>query len=124
MEALIVLSFIVLVFVTLIASVNWFTHITMNQHHGKPYDWCTFKTFMREFNKYKNDPRLEFSKCFKDSIFLYDNYRRIVYLHASIIEFDGKCMILYPLSYIRYCIWKDNFTKHNHNNRQKGLWKR
>ena len=124
MGVLLFILLTVLIIAIILLATSWEIHISMNVNSGKPYDWCTFNTFMREFNKYKDDSRLESKNYFKDSIFLYDGFRHVVYLHASIIEFDEKCMILYPLSYIRYCIWKYNFTKHNHkSNRQKGLWK-
>lgn len=106
-------------FVTFMA--YWSTHIYMNKGENLPYDWCGFKTFIKEFNKYKNHPELKINNT---SILLYDKreYKSIVYLHADIIKFDDRCMILYPLSYMLYHIWKYNVIK-TKGNRQKGLWK-
>ena len=126
MVVLFILLFVVVFYAGLWLAVDWTVHISISKYQGKPYDWCTFKTFMREFDKYKNHPKLKKGcSCDKHSIFLREKaFEHMVYLHASIIEFNGKCMILYPFSYIRYCIWKYNFTKHNRkSNRQKGLWK-
>ena len=111
--------------VTLIVfSVMWSVHIEMNKENGMPYDWCTFKRFKKEFDKYRNHPQLEKGAFGGESIFLYGaNCSHIVYLHASIIEFNGKCMILYPHSYFWYCIWKWYFNKERkRTNKQKGLW--
>ena len=115
---LVMISFILIIcFVGFIFS--WSVHISRNKDTGRPYDWCTFDTFIKEFNKYINNPNLEIRA---NSIFLYKSYLECdVYLHASIIKFDEKCMILYPLSWIKYCIWKNSFTKYY--NRCKGLWK-
>ena len=99
----------------------------MNIDQNKPYDWCSFKTFKKEFNKYINNPKLYIQKFGDYSIFLdEDNRYNILYLHASIIKFNDKCMILYPFSWLRYCIWKINFTKSripkNKSYRQKDLF--
>lgn len=124
MEVLFVLLFIG-VFVAIVGFImfmtNWTVHISMNKGQGKPYDWCTFKTFIKEFDKYKNNPKL-YTQHLRDetSIFLDgENSESIVYLHADIIRFNEKCMILYPHSWLQYCIWKRRFTS----NRQRGLWK-
>lgn len=87
----------------------YMTHIEMNTSQNKPYDYVTFERFMKEFNKYKDDPRLEYDKSFK-SIFLkyWDGehtYHNDVYLHASIVMFVDKCMIFYPVDWFKYCIW-------------------
>lgn len=106
----------------IIFMVDWSVHISMNKGTNNPYDWCTFKTFVKEFDKYKNHPELKVA--YGDSIFLRKNIiDDIVYLHASIICFEGKCMILYPFSYLRYCIWKYNFIQNKNKKRVKDLWK-
>lgn len=123
-DVLIVLSIFLGAFVTvfLLAFISsWLTHIDMNKGENKPYDWCTFSTFKKEFDKYKDNPKLEKAAFTGESIFLRENLHYIVYLHADIVKFDEKCMILYPHSYLAYHIWKHNFNKKS--NRQKGLWK-
>ena len=122
---LLFLCIAILIFIILFI-VSWTTHIEMNKQQGVPYDWCTFKRFIKEFNKYKDHPELKAGEWGRSSIFLcekFDNgYKDTVYLHANIVQFDGKCMILYPYSYLRYCIWKRNFNKKAVDKRQKGLW--
>lgn len=121
--ALIFMAFVLFIVFTIIFMVEWKVHIDMNKETNSPYDWCTFKTFIKEFNKYKDHPDLN-SEYFEDSLFL-DNKDGgyAVYLHADIIKFNGKCMILYPHSYLMYRIWKYNFTKKHNSNRVKDLWK-
>lgn len=103
--------------------VMWSIHVSMNIEQRLPYDFVTFKTFIREFNKYKTDPELDKSELFKGSIFLEKDKESIVYLHANIVKFNNKCMIFYPLDYFKYRKWKKNFRKESYkNNRVKGLW--
>lgn len=105
--------------------IDWSVHISMNKGENKPYDWCTFKTFKREFDKHKNNPKLKIENFGDYSIFIYGSYlSRIVYLHANIIRFDDRCMILYPCSWLRYRIWKRSFAKSRipKSYRQKGLF--
>jgi hypothetical protein len=102
-----------LVFALLIISVclfaSWKTHIDMNKGQNLPYDYVHFKTFIKEFEKYKDDPKLR-SNGWKDSIFLQDSIGNdILYLHASIVQINNKCMIFYPLSWWRYQRWINNF---------------
>lgn len=102
--------------------VSWSLHISMSKNENKPHDWCTFKTFKKEFNKYKKNPKLCIRQFGGDSIFLDGTSSNdIVYLCVNIIEFNGKRMILYPCSWLRYCIWKRNFVKSWF--QQKDLWK-
>lgn len=104
--------------------VMWSTHVSMNINEHLPYDFVTFKTFMKEFNKYKDDPKLNKSELFKGSIFLEKDKESIVYLHANIVKFNNKCMIFYPFDYIKYYLWKRKFThKSKPKYRVKGLWK-
>lgn len=92
--------------------IDWGVHIFMVKGEYKPYDWCDFKTFKKEFDKYKNNPQLHIEKFSDFSIFVKGmNLNYIVYLHANIIKFNDKCMILYPFSWLRYRIWKRNFVK-------------
>lgn len=119
---LVVFLFIIVLLVILFAA-SYITHVKMNTSQNKPYDYVTFERFMKEFNKYKDDTRLEYDKSFK-SIFLryWDNehiYRTDVYLHASIVMFMDKCMIFYPVDWIRYCKWvKRQFRPY----RIRGMW--
>lgn len=92
----------------------------MNKNEKIPYDFVHFNTFMNVFEKYKYVPTLKYDKNFK-SIFLKQDDKIIIYLHASIVKFNDKCMIFYPISWIRYCLWmKNNFKEKN---RIIGLWK-
>lgn len=98
-------------------------HVDMNKQEHCPYDFVRFSTFIKEFNKYKEDPQLEIWQ--NRSIFLRKDHQDVVHLHASIVKFNNKCMIFYPISFIKYSIWKKKFiyNKLNENSyRRKGLW--
>lgn len=102
------------------AYTSYVTHIHMNKKEKLPYDYVSFKTFIREFNKYKYNPRLERREN-NNSIILKKDNDYVLYLHASIVKIDGKCMIFYPVDWFRYCIWIKRFNKPK-GNRVKGLW--
>lgn len=124
MVALLLLVFIFIFIVpTILFSASYTAHIKMNINQNKPYGYVTFERFIKEFNKYKNDSRLEYDYNYK-SIFLryYDDkhvYHNYVYLCASIVMFEDKCMIFYPTDWLKYCQW---MKKQFRNNKINGLW--
>lgn len=123
-KVLIILGlWIFLIVVIAIPLACYLAHIDVSLALNKPYDWVGFKTFLMEFDKFKDDQKLEFDKNYK-SIFCYgDGYEdKKVYCHASVICFDNKCMILYPISFFRYWLWKLRLFKSNKSNRIRGLF--
>ena len=98
--------------------IMYVTHISMVIDEKKPYDYVSFKTFLRVFNEYNQKYRLIYSDF---GSIVNSGSQTIVYIHADIIRFENKCMILYPLSYVIFKVWKYNKCKTH--NRQKGLWK-
>jgi|GEM_PF-6083353 len=103
--------------------IPYLTHIEMNMGERVPYDYVNFNTFLNEFNKYKDNPKIKYSGI--DSIILYnqDEFKSTLYLHAEIVKIKGKCMIFYPLDYYKYKKWLKNEVKlHIGNHRHKGLW--
>ena len=129
LEVIIGLLISIAIICFVIIMISWTIHVSMIKDERSPYDWCTFKTFIKEFNKYKDHPQLEIDSRFWSingaSIFLYEGVcEHIVFLHADIIKFNENCMLLYPWSWARYCFWKRDFTKViKEKYRQKGLWK-
>lgn len=121
-----ILLFILIVFFLagiVVLFISWDTHIEMNKKEHLPYDFVTFDRFIEEFNKYKDNVDLKYDKIF-NSWFL-EKSERTVYIHADIIIFNNKCMILYPISFLRFKLWEYK-NKHlnilNNDKRQKGLW--
>ena len=97
---------------------DYMSHVKMNKNENLTYDYVDFNTFLNEFTKYKDNPRIKYED---ESIFLKDdNYDCIVYLHANIVEFDEKCMIFKPFSWFKYRSWFKKQCKNK--NRVKGLW--
>ena len=101
----------ILILVLFIYLSYWSIHVNMNKEEKLPYDFVTFKTFLNEFKKYKDDPDLEKYKYNEKSIFLMKDEKYLVYLHANIVKFNDKCMIFYPIDYIKYCLWMKKFNK-------------
>ncbi len=95
---MIIISAILLFSITIFL-VFYSTHISMNKNREYIYGYANFKTFLKEFNKktWIREARWPYSYFTKE----YDSNK----IHASIIQFDNKGMILYPLSYIRFSIW-------------------
>lgn len=118
---MIIIALIVLFIGFVFYLASYLTHIQMNKNEKLPYDFVHFGTFIREFDRYKYVPTLQYNKEYK-SIFLRQNDKRIIYLHASIVKFNDKCMIFYPISWIKYCIWMRKNFKEGVRNRIKGLW--
>ena len=103
----------------------------MNKRQNLLYDYVDFNTFIEVFNeyfnRYKDKPDIKIEHGFGGSpaFFMYDKYyNRIIYLHASVVKFENRCMIFYPLSWIRYCIWMRQYkpVKKKKINRVKGLY--
>lgn len=111
----------VIIFICFVcAYASYTTHIHMNKKENLPYDYVNFKTFIREFDKYRYSLGLERREN-GESIFLKGDNDYVLYLHASIVKINGKCMIFYPIDWFRYCIWIKKFNK-SKGNRVKGLW--
>lgn len=100
--------------------ITWQVHISMNKDQNVSYDFVTFDTFLEVYNAYENHPKLNITNY--GSIFLYDDYDPILYLHADIVKINNKCMIFYPISYLKYYMWLQDKTKRE-SKRVKGLWK-
>lgn len=109
-EIILIVSLIVLFIVFVLSLASYITHIQMNIQENLPYKFVSFRTFIREFNKYQHSPNLEYNKNYK-SIFIKNDGTNILYLHASIVKFNDKCMIFYPISWIKYSLWMKKISK-------------
>ena len=103
-------SFLITIVIALIWA-DYSFHVSYTKGRGYQYDYVTFDTFMRVFNKYVNKISFNDSwfSCYPD-----------VYINEDIILFENKCMILYPIDYIKFKWWIRKYK--NSNMRQKGLW--
>lgn len=81
--------------------IGYLTHISMCKDQDLPYGYGTFKDFIREFNKYNN----WIIKSYEGSFFSEGDDWEKYCIHADIIMFDGKIMILYPISYFKFKVW-------------------
>lgn len=110
-----IISLLLIVFHTYLLS--YLVDIDMNISEHLPYDYVHFNTFIQTFAKYKYNPNLKYDN---GSIFLKQDGKNVVSLYASIVRFNDKCMIFYPISWIKYLLWmKNNFKKRY---RVKKLW--
>ena len=90
--------FVIIVFISVLVFCVficfWLTHISQTKYYTNKYGYASFSTFKKEFNKEdwckdKNNP---------NSFFVSFNTE----IHASIIQFKGKGMLLYPWSYLAF----------------------
>lgn len=114
---------LILLFVIIITFIlSWAAHISANKDMKIPYGWGSFKDFLREYYKYKNwytESVLKGSFFSKDSYTL--NFEYSYYIHAGVIIFEGKCMNLYPWSYIMFLFWRNKEWK-NRMGISKVIW--
>ncbi len=93
-------------FVVLIASVtvSWYIHILQVKTFCEKYGRASYKSFIREFNKYN----------WKDDIFsksLFDRDNKSIF-HASIIQFNNIGMIMRnPIDWCLVCLYVYNYGK-------------
>lgn len=88
-----------------ISASSWFAHafLTMDNEHVISWGWGTWKDFWREYTK----RQWTRSKEFRYSHFAEDNDSIVdeAYIHAGIIRFGNRGMILYPWSYVLFLLW-------------------
>jgi hypothetical protein len=101
--------------------ISWITHVIMvkGDSNNTTYGYAPFKTFLKVFHNYqKNGDRID--TCHENTIEIKDKCGVYsVYIHASIIRFYDKGMILYPISWFIFKHW---LKKYN-NKKNKKLWK-
>jgi len=86
--------------------------------YGCKYGYASYKTFLSEFHKIKWESRRE---IWPESFFDYTTSSKI---HASIIQFNGKGMIIYLWDWWRVLLFlRKNRIKVENNNYCKNLWK-
>jgi len=98
----------------IVASTIWESsrYMTISHQHNKTWGYATFSTFLKEYNK--SVYNWSIWKHFKNSLFSKDSRGEVYhngYIHAGIIRFGDKGMVLYPLSYLRFLWWKKKEIK-------------
>ena len=107
----------IVLFILFVWFFTWMSHVSVNTSIQKQYYFVNFNTFLKEFNEYKDDPNL-FYGWKNSSISLERNGKHVVYIRADVVEINEKCMIFYPIDFLKYKIWiKKNYS----NNRTNGL---
>lgn len=86
--------------------VNWLTHIMITKGNVKIYGWGSFNKFKREYNKHNWDYENITNEfyCFHFDRSRWERSTEST-LHASIVIFDGKGMLLDTISMILVSIW-------------------
>lgn len=93
------------------------------------YDFDHFRTFYKYYKKYKEDPECYLRNTDNSIILEYYNgngtYRcamKIKY-NPDIIIIENDTMILYPIDWIIFKLWKHMWKPKNKNQRIKRLWR-
>lgn len=120
-----IILILLLVFIILeFRNIPWWVHLSMTKEQRVPYDIVTFDRFLEEFNKYKDDERLEYNKKYNSFVLYGKNLEKIldIDIHASIIMFNNKCMIIRYRDWHKFVKWeKENKKKYGYG-RVVGLW--
>lgn len=114
------IAFCIAIITIFIAS--YLTHISMVRDNTERWAFGSFRDFKKAFDLISNWERNE---RFPNSFFVYDNnYNHISRIHASIIMFNNAGMILYPLSWIRFCLFihKNKLPKKITKSEAKEAW--
>jgi len=85
---------------------HWATHREMTTHNCEYWNYANFPTFLREFSSRK----WQYKKEWRYSFFS-EKGDRNDHIHADIIKFDGKGMVLYPWSFLRFMVWRKDYVK-------------
>ncbi len=94
-----ILLAVLFVFGFLIFIAFWFGRIKMTTEYTNKYGWGSFNKFKKEYNKCKWSIDANYN-CFYHAKSRFD-YPSDSELHASIIKFNGKGMLLDPISMLR-----------------------
>lgn len=93
--------------------ISWTVHRDMVKTTCKQWDYADFNAFVIEFEE------TEWEKQVRDNESLF-NRNEQSQIHASIIKFRGKGMVLYPWSWFRFKLFE---RKHVYKQtRVKGIW--
>jgi hypothetical protein len=96
---------------------SWDIHRDMTISNTDSWGYATFKVFKVFFDKFDWDRDISYPESYFGKE---DDYNKNK-IHASIIKFNNKGMVLYPWSYIRFSYWlkKNSYSKRKH----KSNWK-
>lgn len=112
---LVLISSFVILFIAAYLFAGYDTHIFMVKLYSIEWGYSNFDVFMNEYNKRTWERKITFPYShFSD---VYTDTR----IHASIIQFDGKGMILDFWSYIKFLFWL-NRNKLNRNSKPHVIW--
>lgn len=118
-----ILGVIFLIMIVIAFIVSYLAHISMVKDNAYPYAHGSFKDFKRAFNlvlDWKRESRYPFS-FFK---YLKGSCTATSEIHASIIKFNDVGMILYPWSWLRFCLflYKNRSNKKMNKAAARTMW--
>lgn len=99
---------------------TWFSHYVMTKSNAKAWGFGTYKKFLSEFSKKEWERDVNYSWSFFGKN--WSGVRRLDYIHACIIKFDDKGMVLNPLSYLLVIAFLFKHRVHGPKTYEKGLW--
>ncbi len=112
---LLILAATIVIVALIMFIVFWTTHISQVREYTDKWGKGSYKTFIREFKKY------EWERCDIHPKSFFCGSSDSSQVHADIIQFEGKGMILDPWSYLRFCIFI-NRNSHKKKSKQVEKW--
>lgn len=127
---LIYVTVVVLLYMILYFVAYYIKYVTNNiDECSNYYDFDHFRTFYKYYKKYKEDPECYFRKM-DDSIILEYYIGNGTYQCAMMIKYnldtimiENDIMILYPIDWLIFKLWKHIWKSKKRNQRIKGLWR-
>jgi hypothetical protein len=94
----------------------WLIHIIVTISNNTPYGWSNYNTFVKEFDKYNWDNEKWHAHSLWDR-------KNACQLHAGLITFNGKGMILKtPIDYTKKILFVRKYFKKNNIGNNKVRW--
>lgn len=106
----------VVLFISMV--ILWAVHVSMNKEEGQKYGYANFKKFKEVFESKEISKERNRSYSNPNSFFTEN-----MYYHASIIKFNGKCMIINnPFSYLLVVIYMKKYIYNNYTKKNRVKW--
>lgn len=98
--------------------IQWAVHISMSKDECQNYGYANYRKFKKVFESKEISKERDKSHRNPRSFFT----ENMCY-HASIIKFDGKCMIINnPFSYLLVVIYMEKYIYNNYTKKNRVKW--
>lgn len=116
---LLFVSLILIGFAAIFFFISWSIHRSMTVDEGPQWGYGTYRQFLVQYDRQDWEDVSKWGN-WSDSLFCHETGSKI---HASIIKFNGKGMVLTPRAWLHFLIFVvPAIKRHNQGNRIKVDW--